>query len=210
MGRTIIPVFNTGDSFSGAQSVTYWRDNEIAHWTPLSAVGMQLIETFTAVGGETDYTFSAIPQTFRHLRLIISGRTIRIGFDAPVVLAVVNGDAGANYCEIITIASHNVFNQQYNGNQMGLRLGYIQCSISAANYPNVIDALVPNYTNATFYKVSQSAGSIINSADLNGCRTFILHGMWNNIAPITSLKIWMNNVVYSFAANSKISLYGLK
>lgn len=169
-----------------------------------------LIESFTAAGGETSYTFSAIPQTYRHLKLIINGRVIKVGTSNIYLVAQINADAGANYGLNWIQIFNNAFGQAYTGVSTYLLLGYIQSSTATANYSNVIEALIPNYANATFYKVSQSINSLLISADLANSYDHITHSVWRNTAPITSLKIWMINVLYSFAANTKISLYGLK
>ena len=46
-------------------------------------------------GGNTDVTFSSIPQTFKHLQLRIAMRTIATG--GAVAIATLNGDTGTNY-----------------------------------------------------------------------------------------------------------------
>lgn len=70
MSRTLIPTYTTSQVIDAAHANTYWRDNETAHWSAISALAgcFELIEKII-LPSAGQFRFLAIPQTYSHLRL---------------------------------------------------------------------------------------------------------------------------------------------
>lgn len=170
--------------------------------------GMTLIEEFIATGGEATYTFAAIPQIYSHLKLIVMGRGEAAAFESDVICQF-NADVGVNYGYNIVLIGNNIFTQTYNGAQGAIVLGGITAANAPANYSGVIETIIPNYSNATFYKVVQTLASSIWAANIGGCATQIYHAIWRSINAITAIKVFFLGGGHTFAAGTIISLYGM-
>ena len=79
-----------------------------ASLTQLFALGgIALISTTTVgVGGVADVTFSAIPATYTHLRIMYSARSNRVNVGDPLGMQI-NGDTGAKYDWLKKLITHS-------------------------------------------------------------------------------------------------------
>lgn len=151
-------------------------------YTPRS--GWQVIDhqTLTATGA---LTFDAIPSTYTHLELVLSGRA---AFAAVSVLAAArfNSDSGANYDveyhqALATIASAAI--------ATGLTLaymGYMPANTAAAGNAGSSRMLIPNYANTTLHKAWDSHGG---TAEAGTGQTIRANGRWKSTAAITRIDI---------------------
>lgn len=88
----------------------YWKNG---YWTQLNESGIEQILTSPALiapevilsAPVASVTFSGIPQTFRHLKLVVQGRTDAAA-EADAILIRFNGDTGASY-DVQRITANN-------------------------------------------------------------------------------------------------------
>lgn len=171
-----------------------------------SGGGMTLIEEFVATGAEATYTFAAITQIYSHLKLIAMGRSSLAATNYEVLRIQFNADVGANYGRNYILVNNNVFTQAYTGGNTYAYAGYLPAAAATANYPGVSEVVIPNYTNATFYKTVQALSSLLHSAAIGGCDTAIEHNVWLDTDPITAMKVYITD---EFIAGTVLSLYGM-
>lgn len=177
--------------------------NQIAFYPQVSGVSggaMQLIQNQTLGSAAATVTFSSIPQTFTHLRLMVTG-TNSSGSTVENILIQFNGDAGANYSwngfqnSASTAASINAV-----AGQTSLLIG------TCDNFGNSLaDSTITNYASALVKGVSSTGGC--NNPAFNTF-TNIIFGSWNSSAAITSLTVLLGGS--TFTAGSVISLYGIQ
>lgn len=179
----------------GTDSLTYVQFS----FAP-SAQQFKLVGTPTASGGMiattstgsavvttagTTLTFSAIPQTFNCLMLIVYGRTARAATQ-DAVLAALNGDAGNNYNVIFqNTAGSSVTAGQVNGT--GPNVGNVSGDDATANKAGFVSVTIPNYAGTTFQKIMLSSGTY--DAGVSGIQEQQWSVTWNSAAAITSIAI---------------------
>lgn len=161
-------------------------DNLIKPEVPL---GMSLAaEPVVLTGSVTSVTFSDISQSFRHLLLIIQGRTDAAA-EADAILIRFNGDTGGNYDQQRITANHTTLSG------VAARAGTsFAVSADAAN------ARASNFTASTFHifgytrtDAEKWAHSHTNnfgdvSADTDMAITLRSH-RWRDTDPITSITL---------------------
>ena len=161
------------------------------------------IQSYTATGGETSFTFSSIPSTYQHLQLRTLAR--------PTVASA----SGLNL-EIngVTSTSNYTFHRLYGtgssvvagGFASGV-LNYIQTDAGGGTSTNSAMGAtiwdIHDYASTTKNKTVRT----INGYDENGAGTIELSsGLFISTNAITSLRVFG----ITFAAGSIISLYGIK
>ena len=146
-------------------------------------------------GGASSITFSSIPQNFTHLQL--RGSFVGSG----IILAVCNGDFGANYSE------HVVFG--YNGNgasQATVSQNYMRLfgyhTGSSATYPTSVIMDIYDYTSTNKNKTFK----VLFGTDQNGDgEVGLSSGLWfASPTAITSISL-----VSTFNQYSTFQLYGM-
>ena len=148
----------------------------------------------------TGVTFSNIPQTYTHLQI----RTNVVGTAGNDLLSRINGDTAANY------SLHYLY---VNGTGTGAGGGganttYIAQGnnfLQGTTIPAVAIIDILDYANTNKYKVTRAwAGG-----ESNGTGWLQLgSGAWRSTAAITSILLYPGGG--TFAANTRLSLYGLK
>lgn len=156
------------------------------------------IATATSAGTATTYTFSSIPQDFKHLE--IRARVLQSGGTGYSNITF-NGDTGANYSfnrsgqTNAAIASNSVTNTS-------IPTAY---SVDPTTYPSYAVIRILNFRDTSRYKnllikTGVAAGS--QAASMAQYST----GQWRNTAAVTSITITTDGS--SWAANSQFALYG--
>lgn len=166
----------------------------------ISAIGggMQLIQNQTLSSTETSVTFSSIPQTFTHLKLVIVSQTNNTTPGASVIEINFNGDVGANY-------SHNIIFNGIAGSTpqaagaTGANFGYVADGglSTAASHS---EATVPGYATALSKGCSGTSNSSLGA--------LVSASSWSSTAAITSITLTPTGS-FSFLAGSVFSLYGM-
>lgn len=148
--------------------------------------------------------FPNIPQTFTHLRLMISARDT---VAAPLVNGYIqfNGDAGANYDQQDYMAIAAAASLAEGFGSLGMGVQYPGGTAGAGLFGQS-DIAIDDYTNPSKNKTAISLSSSKVGIATGNLRARMLAGWWRNSAPITSLQVVAGT---SFDINSRFTLYGL-
>jgi len=179
-------------------------------------VSLNLITSQTLASPANTVTFSSIPGTYRHLKVVILAACDGAVNSADSYMTI-NGDTGNHYTRV---------SFQWNGPAAappGTNAGYQ--AYSSAGYPNpafpvpcangtagtattsTIDILF--YTNTAFWKTYLSHSSYLFNQSSNNFYGVSVAGSWNSTAAITSLTFGnATNSSYNFIAGSTFLLYG--
>jgi hypothetical protein len=167
------------------------------------AAGFQLISTTLISSTTASVTFSAIPATFTHLQLRVVGRYTAATSISNLTLRF-NGDTGSNYgYQSLRGQATTITGAQSGGYQTSLLTGDMPgASAAASTYgSSFIDVL--DYAKTTKIKTTKTFGGNAGFLDV-----FMFNGTWNSTAAITSILVSDAVTSASFAAGSRISLYG--
>jgi hypothetical protein len=168
-----------------------------------AASGFQLISTSLISSTTSSVTFSAIPATFKHLQIRIVGRYTAATSTSDLTLRF-NGDSGSNYgyqsmrgqgATISSAAPGSYQTSLLTGNLPGASAS---ASAFGSSFIDVID-----YANTTKIKTTKTFGGNAGPLDV-----FIFNGVWNSTAAISSILVSDAVTSASFAAGTRISLYG--
>lgn len=175
--------------------------------TPTGGGGgaLTLISEVVTSGSQTSVTFSAIPNTYRDLVLVIRGRGTT---GAPVIdmRYQINGDSSGNYeyqefrgTDATTATSESV-------NQTSAFFGYFPAASATANYGGLIEARFGDYKGTTFFKsvVGSTAFSLGTGGFSQGAG--VTSSIWISTAAIASLFVFPS--AGGFVDGSVVSLYG--
>jgi hypothetical protein len=159
-----------------------------------------LIENKTLGSATASVTFSAIPQTYTDLKLVMSARD---GSYADILSSAYLGFNG-----VLTDRSHRrVFGYGSTaGSGTGTDMGLynIPGNTAAASTFGNAELYIPNYTSANF---KSSSADVV--PEQNGTATYmtLISNLWSSTAAITSITITSDG---NLAANSTFTLYGIK
>lgn len=151
-----------------------------------------------AAGGAASITFSNIPQTYKHLRIIMM---IAPATGINQINAVVNNDTTANY----------TWHQLYGNGTAGSNSG-VSSQTAAAMAPAPYSSTVPSvqvsdlldYTSTSKFKVFRGVGG----TDANGTGQVALRSaMWKSTSAVTSIKFSFDTAV-NLPQYTTINLYG--
>jgi hypothetical protein len=167
------------------------------------AVGFQLISTSLISTTTASVTFSAIPATFKHLQLRIVGRNTDGATFRSLTLRL-NGDTGSNYGYQSMRGQNTTISSAAPGSyQTSLLIGETPGAGSAANGFGSLFVDLIDYANTTKIKTTKTMGGNAATNDV-----IAFNGTWNSTAAITSILVSDAVTSTSFAAGSRISLYG--
>ena len=168
-----------------------------------AATGFQLISTTLITSTTASVTFSAIPATYKHLQIRVVGRYTAAVATANLTLRF-NGDTGSNYgYQSMRGQGATISSAAPGSYQTSLLTGDLTGASAAADSYGSSFIDVIDYANTTKIKTTKTFGG--NAASLD---VFMFNGTWNSTAAITSILVSDAVTSASFAAGSRISLYG--
>ncbi|MES2677567.1 MAG: prepilin-type N-terminal cleavage/methylation domain-containing protein [Pseudomonadota bacterium] len=182
----------------GASSISTCTTNSTV--CPVSRNTLDLISTQTLVGNSSTVTFSSIPSTFTHLRIVGYGRMSSGGTAALRF----NGDStSGNYISQYIRVTNVTASAGYGTNT------FIPISdwTNVASYASMFEVVIPLYNGTSLYKAVKSTSGSSNSTGA-GSITETWSGTWKSTAAITSITL-VEFSGGSFAAGSVFSLYGM-
>lgn len=163
-----------------------------ATYEKISAVNL----TTTAASIE----FTSIPQTYTDLRLVLCSK---LNGSNDTIYLQFNGNSSAIYDQILFYGSGSTplsSGKNSNDTYLGFPQGF-----GARDYPFIMTGDIMNYSSSSFQKTLLATGGAVNGTT-RGLSMEIAR--WKNTAAITS--ILMAGFSYSFTANTKCTLYGIK
>jgi len=206
MARSVIPAYTTNQLITAAHGNTYWKDNEAAHWAAIQG-GLCLIETKLLGAPAASFDFTAIPATYNHLKLIITGRgdtaLSNIG-----VYAIFNADGGANYdWERLYVSFTAATCSEWIG-QTAASIGNFAAANAAAGICGASEIMLPDYKGTTLNKTYISNGvNKLSTAPTGNIHIYNNYGHWRSSAAINQITITPS--AGNFITGSIASLYGL-
>lgn len=192
-----------GAGISGTKSIKVW--DQTTTQNDYQSIATVIVPS----GGQSNITFTNIPQNFTHLQLRMICQFSSVG-DIDMQF---NGDSTSgtySYHLFYGQGSSAVANATANTNY-GAYIGYGAVGTNVF-FGAVVDIF--DYTNTNKFKVARS----LQGVDTNGSGGFAMlnSGMWskagtgaNNSDPITSIKVYSKDAV-NFQQFSQIALYGIK
>lgn len=167
------------------------------------------IATVTAAGGETSFTFSSIPSTYKHLQIRGLARNTSATAGTAGSTIRFNGDTAANYSAHALTGNGTSASAIGFGSQTRIFLTSNEVrgsSISDTFGACIIDVI--DYASTTKNKTVRAFdGGDINSASPSGAVT-LDSGLWMSTSAVTSLTITVGAT--GFAAGTVFALYGIK
>ena len=170
----------------------------------LSVPSYNSIATFNGDGTTTNYTFSSIPQTYKHLQLRVYGTSqAAVGGDDPEwrFNGVLSGYAYAIAWE--AGGNSQSFQSTYNTGTMFLSYDGFQGANAGTTNTGSIVVDITDYTNTNRYKTVISQGGRMVPG--GGGRVYQAIGLITQLPAITSIYFGMRLRTGGYAA-----LYGIK
>lgn len=147
-----------------------------------------------------------IPQTYRHLLLVVYGRNTNAVADDYVYIQF-NGDTGANYDYQHAIVANSTPGNTAVMLDTRIRIGDLAgASSSRSTQPGMAKAFIPHYAGSTFEKIVKAEGFATYSTS-SGVDVMQNGGGWRNTAAITSITVLP--ATNNFKAGSLFTLYGI-
>lgn len=182
----------------GANDTVLTADSTTAtglKWATPSAGGMTLISTTSLTGSSV--TLSSIPQTYNHLQLVI--QNFRPSTDSDLRMRI-NADTGARYVSDLGTQS----NISFGDTSMAICPDQQESSV-ASQFFNIAD--IPNYTNATTWKIlfryGLGNGNVTSTSATGAFGTTA----YNQTGAITSLVLFPSGGTFT---SGTALLYGVK
>ncbi len=168
---------------------------------------MSLIAESILSADAADVTFSAIPQTFSHLMIVLNGR----GTSATSVVGVAmqfNGDTAANYDSQTIVGANTTLTGAALQAQTSTRIGIIpDSSATRSTQAGMCKALIPAYAGATYEKQWAAESAQMYSTTAGTRYAYSISGGWRSASPITSIRVFPE--ANNFKAGTVVSLYGI-
>lgn len=174
------------------------------------AGGMVKLAEVTVSSPVATITFSSIPATFSHLRIVGAARGSG-AFAADGIYLQYNGDTGSNYSREFSAAA-GVSGNPTVGQTLSDPRGNILAALSGANsLANAFASItidIPCYRSTSMYKSGNGMSNVINAAGVSGITVFTNIGIWVNTAAISSIVLGIFGGS-NFVVGTVFTLYGL-
>lgn len=172
---------------------------------------MELIETKTVGSDVASVTFSSIPATFTHLKIISSAKCTIAG-SSDALVAQFNGDTGSVYDSIIAVFRHNATfaTAEKIAGANGFML-YATGATANANDFATSECIISDYTSTARSKSWVTPVFVAAARSTTNIIIYYVGGQWRPASPaaISSIVLFPNNGS-NIKAGSVISLYGIK
>ena len=174
--------------------------------TPTVLNGYYLLDSYEFPNSSaTSITFSNIPQKYKVLRIIGTGKSTRTNADSAGAQFQFNSDTGNNYEDYVIYGQGGSFQtditNSYDRIYTEICFGSAQNNQFGGFITDIID-----YTNTTKYKTVKSLSSYGKS---NGWIA-LCGGTWRSTAAINTIKVMISaSADGNFAQYSQVSIYGI-
>jgi hypothetical protein len=169
---------------------------------------LEIISSNTLTGTQQYVTLSTIPNTYKHLKLILTARSDGI---PDWFLMSFNGDnTGSNYFSRLIYADRNSGSTS-TGTQTPSEqplTGVVNKNTALANSFSNAEIVIYNYASSINPKVFSGTSGQNNNTDPE--RQAFWENRWNNSAAITSIRLGCQTASSNnFVAGTTITLYGM-
>ena len=164
--------------------------------------GMTLIQNTTLTSTAADFTFSSIPSTYTHLKIVFNGRTNESGANVSNLRLQLNADTGSNYRTGYG-GGFSSMAVTAGGAATSFDLRYINGPVQTTYGMGISEIILPDYKGTVLRKGIQW----VTTCEADSAAIFTGTGTWQNTSAITSVKIFFG-AAGSFIVGSSVSLYG--
>jgi hypothetical protein len=188
------------------QAATAQRGFKATAANAVSEVGFMSWINGSDLNAAATVTFSSIPATYQHLRLICYVRASTDSGDTEGLEMQFNGDTATNYRSIWIYGSQAAISCTHHGNDMdSLRAGVVPGDTADASEYAVVTIDIPNYADTNGYASFMGySGFWYDSAGDDGYIN-ISFGRRDNTEAVSSITLFMDHNY----DNSRIDLYGI-
>ena len=192
---------------TGETPGTSLKVNSDANGLEFEFGGMTLIEEKLLAAPAANIDFSAIPDTFTHLKLLIEARGTAAAVEISTRI-IFNGDSGVNYdYEYFKVSALSPGSLEYFG-ESNIIIGMIAAANAAAGLSGSIETSFPNYKGISFNKTLLSGSSHKTGTTTGKVILTRIAGFWRDSSAINQITIFPGT--NNFAAGSIASLYGMR
>lgn len=164
--------------------------------------GLGFIGKYTLSGTES-VEFINIPQTYKHLMIVVSGLGNYSGTSTLDITCRVNGNTGSNYAQLVSFRSGTSYSYAGGANTNHTRAGNMPGNSTSTNRAlNII--YFYDYASTTPRK------QIIGESYHPTGRPGYYAGAFNLTNAITQIQLQGENGTYQFTNGTYAALYGLK
>lgn len=182
----------------GANNTVLTADSSTAtglKWATASSGAMTLISTTTLSATASTITFSSIPSTYQHLKIILSAT----GSNDFMRMYFNNVTTSTYYSEYVqAYGTNNV----YSGELLGS--GSMRCGMKDTTSASIID--IPDYKNTTIKKMFTAVSGYRGGTGTGATRTWQFFGTNDATTAVTQIDITSDT---TFGIGSVFSLYGV-
>jgi hypothetical protein len=172
----------------------------------VSPGSMSLISSQLLSGSATTITFSSIPDTYNHLKIVAVGRGTSAATSIETRLKF-NNDAGGNYDYVYstfksvdTLACANTISGSY------IKISEFSAGTAPAATETGFEATIPNYAGTVFQKSVNSIGAKRLAATTGNVYSILCSGFWKSTDAINRIDLTAS--AGAFAIASMFTLYG--
>lgn len=160
---------------------------------------MTLISRQTLTGTAASVTFSSIPQTYKTLKLVISGRTSTSATIEAVRIRPNGSSANGSERYVYGNGSSAV-----SGSDANVNTAATASTATASTFANT-EITIPNYAGSSNKPFSVD---VVTENNATEAYQLLRAGLWSNSAAITSLEL-VPASSSNFVSGSTFSLYGI-
>jgi hypothetical protein len=165
---------------------------------------MVMLYDSTLGASAASFDVSSLPSGYKHLRIVLSGRSDRAAADDGVLIRF-NNDSGANYDRTTTFSSAGASpTSAHATSQTELWFGDVAGASAAAGAIGMVVCDIPDYGGTTFWKMMKFL------AGTGGTTFFNEMGMgsWKSTSAINRVTIFPTTGP-NFVAGTRLTIYGV-
>lgn len=159
-----------------------------------------------ATGALASFDVTGIVQDYAHLQFVLQGRGDTVAGAVQINLFL-NNDTGANYDFHYILGTNTSISTNGVIASASPQIGNITAANATANFPGMIQGLIPNYAGAVFFKQVMAQEWDESSAAVAGQSIFHNSLLWKSAAAIT--RITAQPAAGNFVAGSRFTVYGM-
>lgn len=173
--------------------------------------GVVLIGEVVVDAPTSSVRFENIPQTYRHLHLVMQARSDAPDRSGANVSLRFNDDGGEHYAYAAVKGSPGEAVGVF-GAVRANRMEFVDvpAGLAAANYPGNAVIEIPYYSDTTFNKTVLSQSGFIGREVAGDLGVYQGSGWWASTAGITDIEVFILNPAHGrFVTGSTFALYGI-
>lgn len=178
--------------------------------TPIpSTIAIEVIGESILTSTAASIVFSSIPATYRHLRLVILGRSSRGDATSDYLNIRFNGDTGNNYDDAFLEQTDTTMSSDSNPADSSILAAQLPTDTGPASAAGAATIDIPGYAQTVLHKSLVGHSQITRGTAAGDIRQTIHGGMWRSTAAINSITLFPQ-AGGTLAIGTIVTLYGLK